>query len=144
MGSAFTHRGSSVGTATGYGAGRSGDRIPARAIFSAPAQTGSGTHPVSYEMVTGLFPGVKRPGHLFDYLPYLVPRLKKEKSYTCTNLCHTFTELSWSSVVLWVRGSNPGEGDIFRTRPDRFWDPPSLLRNGYRIIPGGKAAGAFI
>jgi hypothetical protein len=29
------------------------------------------------------------------------------------------------------------------TRPDRPWDPPSLLYNGYRIFPGGEAAGAW-
>jgi len=23
------------------------------------------------------------------------------------------------------------------------WDPPSLLNNGYRVIPGGKAAGEW-
>ena len=32
-------------------------------------------------------------------------------------------------------------GEIFRTRPDRPWGPPSLLYNGYRVFPGGKAAG---
>jgi hypothetical protein len=42
-----------------------------------------------------------------------------------------------------VRGSNPGGGEIFSTRPDRPWGPPSLLYNGYRVIPGGKAAGAW-
>jgi hypothetical protein len=40
-----------------------------------------------------------------------------------------------------VRGSNPGGGEIFRTSPDRPWGPPSLLYNGYRVFPGGKAAG---
>ena len=35
-------------------------------------------------------------------------------------------------------GSNPGEGEIFRTCPDRPWGPPSLLYNGYRVFPGGK------
>ena len=41
-------------------------------------------------------------------------------------------------------GSNPGGwGEIFRTRPDRFWDPPSLLCNGNRVFPGSKAAGAW-
>jgi hypothetical protein len=30
------------------------------------------------------------------------------------------------------------EGEIFRTCPDRPWGPPSLLYNGYRVIPGGK------
>jgi len=34
-----------------------------------------------------------------------------------------------------VRGSNPGVGEIFRTRPDRSCGPPSLLHNGYCIFP---------
>jgi len=29
-------------------------------------------------------------------------------------------------------------GEIFRTCPDRSWDPHSLLYNGYRVFPGGK------
>ena len=34
---------------------------------------------------------------------------------------------------------NPGKGEIFRTRPDRPWGPPSLLYNGYRVsLPGVK------
>ena len=45
--------------------------------------------------------------------------------------------------VLAVRGSNPGGGEIFRIRPDRPWGPPNLLYNGYRVFPGGKAAGAW-
>ena len=36
-----------------------------------------------------------------------------------------------------VRGSNPG-GTRFSAPPDRPWDPPSLLYNGYRVFPGGK------
>jgi hypothetical protein len=42
-----------------------------------------------------------------------------------------------------VRVSNLGGGEIFRTRPDRPWGPPSLLYNGYRVVSGGKAAGAW-
>ena len=42
-----------------------------------------------------------------------------------------------------VRGSNPGWGEVFRTRRDRPWHPPSLLYNGYRVFPGGKAAEAW-
>jgi len=42
-----------------------------------------------------------------------------------------------------VRGSNAGGGEIFRTRPDRPWGPPSLLYNGYRVFPGAKAAGVW-
>jgi hypothetical protein len=43
-------------------AGRSGYRIPVGARFSAPIQTGPGTHPASYTMGTGSFPEVKRLG----------------------------------------------------------------------------------
>jgi hypothetical protein len=34
-------------------------------------------------------------------------------------------------------------GEIFRTHLDRSWGPPSLLYNGYRLFPRGKAAGAW-
>jgi hypothetical protein len=43
-------------------AGRSWDRIPVGARFSAPLQTGPGAHPASYRMGTISSPGVKRPG----------------------------------------------------------------------------------
>jgi hypothetical protein len=33
--------------------------------------------------------------------------------------------------------------EIFRTCPDRPSGPLSLLYNGYRVFPGGKAAGAW-
>ena len=34
-------------------------------------------------------------------------------------------------------------GEIFRTRPDQPWGPPSLLYIGYRVFPGDKSAGAW-
>jgi hypothetical protein len=46
--------------------------------------------------------------------------------------------LAWT-----IRGSNPDGGEIFRTRPDRPWGPPSLLYNVYRVYPGDKAARAW-
>jgi hypothetical protein len=42
-----------------------------------------------------------------------------------------------------VRGSNPGEAEIFFKRPDRPWGPPNLLYNGYRAFARGKAAEAW-
>jgi hypothetical protein len=30
-------------------------------------------------------------------------------------------------------------GEFFSTRPNRPWGPPSLLYNGYPVLPGGKA-----
>jgi len=34
-----------------------------------------------------------------------------------------------------------GGSQIFRTRPDRPWGPPSLLYNWYRVFPGVKREG---
>ena len=42
-----------------------------------------------------------------------------------------------------VRGSNPCEDEIFRIHKHRPWVPPSLLYIGYRVFPGGKAAGPW-
>ena len=61
-----------------------GDRIPVEARYSAPVQTGRWAHPASYTVVTGSFPGVKRPGHGVDHPPHSTPRLKIEYSYTST------------------------------------------------------------
>jgi hypothetical protein len=37
-------------------------------------------------------------------------------------------------------GIESSRGEIFRTRPDWPWGPPSLLYNGYRVISRGKVA----
>ena len=43
-----------------------------------------------------------------------------------------------------VRGSNPGGGEIFRTRLDRPWGPPISLYNGVLgLFPSGKEAGEW-
>jgi hypothetical protein len=47
--------------------GRSGDRIPMGAKFSAPVQTGPGAHPAFYTMGTGSFPGIKRQERCVDH-----------------------------------------------------------------------------
>jgi len=39
-----------------------------------------------------------------------------------------------------VRGSDLSGGEIFHTRPDRTWSPPSLLYNGYPVFLRCKAA----
>jgi hypothetical protein len=50
-------------------AGRSGDRFPATARFSAPILTDRGVQPVPYIMRTGSFQGTKRPGRGVDHSP---------------------------------------------------------------------------
>jgi hypothetical protein len=42
-----------------------------------------------------------------------------------------------------VRGSIPGGGEIYHACPHRPRGQPSLMYNGYRVFPGGKAAGAW-
>ena len=49
--------------------GRSGDRVPVWARFSAPVLTGRGAHPASHTIGTGSLPGVKRQGRGLDYRP---------------------------------------------------------------------------
>ena len=65
----FVSRDSVGGTATRYGAGRSGGRIPAGARLTAPVHTSSEAHPASYTKGTGSFLGVKRPGRGVDHPP---------------------------------------------------------------------------
>ena len=55
-------RDSSAGIATRYGFDGPGIESRWGRDFSAPVQTGPGSHPVSCTMGTGSFPGVKWPG----------------------------------------------------------------------------------
>ena len=79
-------------------------------------------------------------------------------SWPCTedyeNRTNTYEDTSHTSIAqsvqrlvtgCTVRGSNPGGGQIIRTRPDRPWGPPSLLYSGYRVtFPGVKRPGRGI
>ena len=70
-------RDSSVGVVTCYGLDGPGIETRWGARFSAPVQTGSGAHPVSYTMGTGSFPGVKWPGHGVDHPPPSSTKVKE-------------------------------------------------------------------
>ena len=71
--------GSSVGIVTELRAGRSGDRIPVGAGFSAPVQTGPGSHPASCTLCNVFFPVVKSGrGVTLTPHPLLVPLVMKE------------------------------------------------------------------
>ena len=67
------------------------------------------------------------------YMATLLPYTQISVQY-CLQLGHK------GSVV---RGSNPGVGKIFRTLPDRPSGRLNLLQIRYRVIPRGKAAGAW-
>ena len=75
-------RDSSVGIATRYGLGQSGDRIAVGARFSAPAHTGAEVHPACYTMGTGSFSEVKRPGRCVDHPPPSSVEVKETEGYT--------------------------------------------------------------
>jgi hypothetical protein len=50
--------------------------------------------------------------------------------------------VQWIAMGFTVRGTNPGEGEILHTRPDRPWGPPGLLYNWCRVFyPGIKQPG---
>jgi hypothetical protein len=48
-----------------------------------------------------------------------------------------YTIVTWMVIIKETK-KNPGTGGIFRTCPDRPWDPLSILYNGYRVFPGVK------
>ena len=102
-------------------AGRSGDRIPVGAIFSAPVQTVRGAHPASCTMGTGCFPGVKNGrGVLLTTHPLLVTWSRKSRAIpliplwavrsvqslsACTRVhFKLFTFLFWMSGDAQLRG----------------------------------------
>jgi hypothetical protein len=75
----FRGPGSSVGIATDYGAGHSGDRILVGVRFFTHVQTSPGAHLAAWTMDTGSFPRVKRPGRGADHPP--PPSVKVENEY---------------------------------------------------------------
>ena len=82
--------GSSVGIATELRAGRSGDRVPVEARFSAPVQTGPGAHPASCTMGTGSFPrGKYGRGVMLTTHPLLVPWSWKSRAIPLPTLWAT-------------------------------------------------------
>jgi len=82
-------------------------------------------------------------------LPYKIGRPAEHEGHlVCVCVCvytHTWAgiaQLVQRLATGWtVRGSNPDWGVIFRTRPDRPWGLPSLLYNGYRVLPGVERPG---
>jgi hypothetical protein len=70
-------------------------------------------------------------------------------SEECKHFVYMNTEGHDSSVDIATHygldapGSYPGGIEIFCTRPDRPFGRPSLLYNGFRVFPGGKAAEAW-
>jgi len=102
------------------------------ARFSAPVRTGPGTHPASYTMGTGSFPGVKREGR-----GHLAPRLKKEQSYTSTPPLG-LRGLFWGELYLYlyIDVSSWGAGGKCPPCPPIFFIPKHSVFD--YCVEGGK------
>jgi hypothetical protein len=82
--------------------------------------------------------------HLAHFLRHIISTYQYGTPSAYKNVPEwTFCGIEDMLLVSWtVRGSNLGGGEIFSTRPDRPWGPPSLLYNGYRFsFPGVKRPG---
>jgi hypothetical protein len=98
-------RDSSVGIATRYGAGRSGDRIPVGVRFSAPVQNRQGGPPSLLYNGYQVFAGVKRPGRGVDHPPQSSVEVKERVELhfysplwacvACYSVNCTFTFTTW-------------------------------------------------
>jgi hypothetical protein len=78
-------------------AGRSGDRIPVGARFSAPVQTGIGAHPASCTMGTGSFLGVKWAGREVDHpLPSSAEVKERVQLYLYSPSGPSWSVLRWT------------------------------------------------
>jgi len=76
---------------------RSEDRIPVGEGFSAPVQTGSEAHPVSYTVGTGSFPGVKRLRRGVEYPPPSSAEVKERvQLYLYSPFRPSWTVIGWS------------------------------------------------
>jgi hypothetical protein len=112
-------RDSSVGIATHYGLDGPGIESRWGARFSAPVQKGPGTHPASYAMGTGSFPGAKRQGRGVRHPPLssaeakerveLYPLLHPWAFVACYRMNFTFLPLplpSGASLKQWFLNNN--------------------------------------
>jgi len=73
---------------------------------------------------------------------YIHKEIKSRLNSGSTIFCAGIAQSVYRLAMGWMaQGLNTSGGEIIRTHPDRPWGSPSLLYNGYWVIPGGKAAG---
>ena len=99
------------------------------------------------ELITFSLNFIRRMHYLLNIRPNTEKLFVCTKNFSYTHILHV---LIWAGIAQsvqrlatsWtVQGTNTGGGEIFSTRPERPWGPPSLLYNGYRVIPGVKRLG---
>jgi hypothetical protein len=96
-------------------------------------------------------------GALLTYIPPCCVHLQtyiQGETFTSRSITNAVLVNSYSALTLCGPDSSDGiatgygldgpgiesrrGGEIFRTCPDRPWDPPNPLYNGYRVFPGDK------
>ena len=99
----------------------------------------------TWTVTRAIYPAVQCGSSLntFNYTGY--KKKKKSNSKINRELYTAKGRDSSVGIATRYRLDGPGiesrwGGEFFRTRPD----PPSLLYNGYRVFPGGKAAGTWL
>jgi hypothetical protein len=119
--------------------GRSGDRVPVVARFSAPIRTGSEANPAFCTMGTRSFPGVKRAGRGVDHPPPSSAVVKERVElylYSLTGL--SWPVIRWSLPLMlygngwwksmWLRGGNRFvECEVTKGRPCKYFVRLSLF-----------------
>ena len=90
----------SVDIATRYELDGPGIESLWEARFSAPVQTGAVSHPTSYTMGTGSFPGLKRPGCGFDQRPSSSAEVEgRVELYICSSSGSSWPVLGWNFIL---------------------------------------------
>jgi hypothetical protein len=92
---------------------------------------------------------LRRHNSLLDVIIFFSSTFRNETFFSYSlqlkNVC--FKSVSQSVQRLptaWtIRDLNSGWGEVYHTHPDRPWAPLSFIYNGYRVIPGSKAAGTW-
>jgi hypothetical protein len=100
-------------------AGRSGDRIPLGARFSAPIQTGPGAYPASCTMGTRSFSGVKQPGRGVDHPPPSSAKVNERiEVYLYSPSGSSWPVLGWTLPLLYgISSYEPALRSLVTTTP---------------------------
>ena len=135
---ALVGRDSSVGIDS-LRAGRSGNRIPVGARFSAPVQNGPGAYSASYIMGTGSFQGVKRPRR-WPPTPSSAEVKERVTLYLCSPYGPSWPVLGWIlpftfSFTLALVNCIPFDGNQTHSEGVER-EPVGILIRG--ILPGGE------
>ena len=76
--------------------------------------------------------------HLSFHLQFIREQKQIYVRLCCLCVCRVAQSVQRLATGWTGRGSNSGEGEFFRTCPDRPCGPTTLLYNGYRVFLGGK------